>query len=61
MEISVTSERIALTGEVKIPGDKSISHRAILCSALARSQSTLENFQKSEDVLNTLILIYNCI
>ena len=33
MDISVTSERIALTGEVKIPGDKSISHRAILCSA----------------------------
>ena len=30
MEISVTSEKIALTGEVKIPGDKSISHRAIL-------------------------------
>ena len=54
MEISVTSERIALTGEVKIPGDKSISHRAILCSALARSQSTVENLQKSEDVLNTL-------
>tara|TARA_A100001035_G_scaffold277852_1_gene275515 strand:- start:820 stop:2133 length:1314 start_codon:yes stop_codon:yes gene_type:complete len=54
MDISVTSERIALSGEVKIPGDKSISHRAILCSALARSQSTLENLQKSEDVLNTL-------
>ncbi len=57
MEISITSARNNLTGEVKIPGDKSVSHRAILCSALARSQSTIENLQQSEDVLNTLKVI----
>jgi 3-phosphoshikimate 1-carboxyvinyltransferase len=33
----------ALRGEVSLPGDKSISHRAILFSALAEGESTVEN------------------
>ena len=46
-----------INGMPKIPGDKSVSHRAILCSALAKSVSTVNNLQLSEDVLNTLNVV----
>lgn len=37
-----------------MPGDKSISHRAAILSALARGQSRLTNFSTSEDCAATL-------
>jgi 3-phosphoshikimate 1-carboxyvinyltransferase len=36
------------------PGDKSISHRAILFGALAEGESAYENFLEAEDCLHTL-------
>lgn len=36
------------------PGDKSISHRAIIFGALAEGESVYENFLESEDCLHTL-------
>lgn len=36
-----------------IPGDKSISHRAIIIGSLAKNKSTFSNFLCSEDCLNT--------
>ena len=33
-----------LTGEVELPGDKSLSHRAVLFAALAEGESRVENF-----------------
>jgi len=36
------------------PGDKSISHRAILFGALAEGESVYENFLEAEDCLHTL-------
>lgn len=36
------------------PGDKSISHRALLFGALAEGQSQYENFLEAEDCLHTL-------
>lgn len=36
------------------PGDKSISHRAILFGALAEGESVYDNFLEAEDCLNTL-------
>ncbi|MBI2437481.1 MAG: 3-phosphoshikimate 1-carboxyvinyltransferase [Lentisphaerae bacterium] len=44
----------ALAGTVRVPGDKSISHRAALLAALARGRSRLTGFLQSEDCLNTL-------
>ena len=44
----------SLNGEVFIPGDKSISHRAIMCASLASGTSTLKGFLESEDCLATL-------
>lgn len=40
--------------EKNIPGDKSITHRAIILGALARSDTTIRNFLKSADCLATV-------
>ncbi len=50
--ISKNSE--GLNGEIKIPGDKSISHRALICASISEGTSKISNLQESEDVLNTL-------
>ena len=43
-----------LSGEIEIPGDKSISHRAVIFGALACGVSEFENFLSGEDCLATL-------
>ena len=50
--ISKSSE--GLHGELKIPGDKSISHRALICASISDGTSKISNLQESEDVINTL-------
>lgn len=47
-------KKTALKGEVIIPSDKSISHRAAMFLSLARGISTIENFSKGADCLSTL-------
>jgi len=42
-----------LSGSVRVPGDKSISHRSLMLSALAVGQSTVEGLLEGEDVLAT--------
>lgn len=42
-----------LKGRVRVPGDKSISHRAIMLSALAVGRSEIEGLLEGEDVLAT--------
>lgn len=44
----------ALHGVVRVPGDKSISHRSVMLSALADGQSTIQGFLPGEDNRNTL-------
>jgi 3-phosphoshikimate 1-carboxyvinyltransferase len=43
-----------LKGEITIPADKSISHRAVMFSSLAKGQSIIENFSKGADCHSTL-------
>ncbi len=43
----------SLHGVAKTPGDKSISHRALMISALADGDSTLEGLSRGHDVLGT--------
>jgi len=43
----------ALRGRVAVPGDKSISHRALMLSALAVGESRIEGLLEGEDVLAT--------
>jgi 3-phosphoshikimate 1-carboxyvinyltransferase len=42
-----------LSGQVTVPGDKSISHRALMLSALAVGESRIEGLLEGEDVLAT--------
>jgi 3-phosphoshikimate 1-carboxyvinyltransferase len=43
----------SLRGDVAVPGDKSISHRALLIAALADGESEINGFGASEDTLAT--------
>ena len=43
-----------LTGEIEIPGDKSISHRAVILGSLAKGQTKVSHFLESEDCLRTV-------
>ncbi len=42
-----------LRGRVRVPGDKSISHRALLLGALATGRTRITGLLEAEDVLNT--------
>jgi 3-phosphoshikimate 1-carboxyvinyltransferase len=42
-----------LTGTIIPPGDKSISHRALIFGAMAESKTTIQGLLESEDVLHT--------
>lgn len=42
-----------LAGTITVPGDKSISHRALMLSALAVGRSTVDGLLEGEDVLAT--------
>ncbi len=44
----------ALKGEINIPGDKSISHRAIMFGALSKGDSVVTNFLNSADCEATI-------
>ncbi|WP_044749082.1 3-phosphoshikimate 1-carboxyvinyltransferase [Bacillus alveayuensis] len=44
----------SLRGEITVPGDKSISHRAVMFGALAYGQTNIENFLTGEDCLSTI-------
>ena len=44
----------ALRGRVRVPGDKSISHRAIMLGALAEGRTAISGFLEGEDCLATL-------
>lgn len=44
----------ALRGEITPPPDKSISHRAVLFSSLAKGKSLVRNFLAAEDPLSTI-------
>jgi 3-phosphoshikimate 1-carboxyvinyltransferase len=43
----------ALTGTIRVPGDKSISHRALMFAALAVGTSRITGLLEGEDVLRT--------
>ncbi len=44
----------ALQGRVSVPGDKSISHRALLLGAIAEGRTVIQGLLRSEDCLATL-------
>jgi 3-phosphoshikimate 1-carboxyvinyltransferase len=42
-----------LSGKVRVPGDKSISHRSLILGAMAVGESRISGLLEGEDVLNT--------
>lgn len=46
-----------LRGSLRVPGDKSTSHRALMLGALAAGQSTITGLSKGEDVLATSVIV----
>lgn len=46
-----------LQGELRAPGDKSISHRALLLGGIASGVTSISNFLESEDCLATLRIL----
>src|SRR3972149_9501845 len=46
-----------VSGELSLPGDKSISHRAVIFSAMANGISEITNLSDGEDVSSTI----NCL
>lgn len=54
MILTVEPADTGLSGELTPPGDKSISHRAIIFSSLATGRSELTGLLESEDTLATL-------
>ncbi|SEM08673.1 3-phosphoshikimate 1-carboxyvinyltransferase [Paenisporosarcina quisquiliarum] len=55
----ITSKKLeyaqpSLEGAIRIPGDKSVSHRSIMFGAIAEGTTTVEGFLQSDDCLSTI-------
>lgn len=50
----LVESRDSLRGEITVPGDKSISQRAIVTGALAQGTTEIDNFLLSEDCISTI-------
>jgi 3-phosphoshikimate 1-carboxyvinyltransferase len=51
--LAATRPRIPLSGSTRVPGDKSISHRALMLGALAVGRTEITGLLEGEDVLAT--------
>nr|WP_279325922.1 3-phosphoshikimate 1-carboxyvinyltransferase [Bacillus sp. FJAT-47783] len=54
LDIVKLSKQQSLRGEIQVPGDKSISHRAVMFGAIANGKTKIENFLTGEDCLSTI-------
>ncbi|TYQ16646.1 UNVERIFIED_CONTAM: 3-phosphoshikimate 1-carboxyvinyltransferase [Acetivibrio alkalicellulosi] len=50
----LVEQRDSLRGEITVPGDKSISHRAILFASLAKGTTEIDGLLMSEDCISTI-------
>lgn len=53
MDSKIISRAKPLKGEITVAADKSISHRAVIFSALARGESVIRNLLEAEDIQST--------
>jgi len=54
MRTFTTRPGSSLSGEARVPGDKSISHRAIILASLANGETEISGFLEGADSLHTL-------
>lgn len=55
----VVNKSYKLIGEISIPADKSISHRAVIFTSLANGKSVIKNFSKGQDPISSLKICQN--
>ena len=56
MEFSLSSKK-SLRGDILIPPDKSLSHRAVMFNSLAQGDAKISNFLMGEDCLSTISVL----
>ncbi|HEY5265465.1 MAG TPA: 3-phosphoshikimate 1-carboxyvinyltransferase [Acidimicrobiales bacterium] len=56
-DVERVEHAVQLRGSIRVPGDKSTSHRALMLSALALGQSTITGLSKGEDVRSTSVIL----
>jgi len=54
LTLTTTKASKGLAGKIRVPGDKSMSHRAVMFSSLANGTSHVKGLLEGEDVLATL-------
>lgn len=54
MSVTFPIQKHPLCGTIEVPGDKSISHRAVMLGSLAKGTTKIENFLDGEDCLHTV-------
>ena len=52
--MKLSTHAAGLQGRLQVPGDKSISHRAIMFGSLAKGETRVHNILRGEDVLSTM-------
>jgi len=57
IEVLVSHPATKIQGELRVPGDKSISHRALILGAIAEGVTLIDNFLESEDCIATLNIL----
>lgn len=58
-DIKVNGINSPLNGEITIPSDKSVSHRAIILGSLTNGKIKISNFSKGKDPISTLEIFKN--
>lgn len=59
MDLTVKKDFRKMSGIVRVPSDKSISHRAVIFASLANGQSVIKNFSDAADPLSSLEVCKN--
>ena len=49
----------SLNGDIRVPGDKSISHRSAIISSISGKKVIIENYLFSQDCINTIEILRN--
>jgi 3-phosphoshikimate 1-carboxyvinyltransferase len=52
--VTVVSPAVSLRGAVAVPGDKSISHRAVLIGSICEGETVVRGFGRSDDTASTV-------
>jgi 3-phosphoshikimate 1-carboxyvinyltransferase len=59
MEVTITHKK-GLKGEITVPGDKSITHRAFMFALIARGDTIVKNYSSAHDCASTLNIVRQC-